>query len=82
MSDRCLVSITLRREDLPKLLGMLGYTDQEIRRGSCGIELAESDDGSATVRVHEANYPGSSRSLVSSQSLDHPNVDPVADQSV
>jgi len=57
MGDRCSLSITLRQDDLPKLLRLLDFSDQEIQRGVGGeVETQDSDDGSTTVRVHEANY--------------------------
>ena len=57
MGDRCSLSITLRRDDLPKLLKLLGFSDQEIQRGCGGdVETEDNNDGSTTVRFHEANY--------------------------
>ena len=57
MSDRCSLSITLRQDDLPKLLGLLGFSDQEIEQGVGGeVETQDNDDGSTTVRVQEADY--------------------------
>ena len=57
MSDRCSLTITVRKDDLPKLAEAMNYTEAEIRTARrSGVTIEEAEDGAVTLYFDEVDY--------------------------
>jgi len=57
MSDRCSLTITLRKDDVPKLARAMHGTEAEVQTGRLsGVMMEEAEDGAVALHIEEANY--------------------------